>query len=155
MNVSFYLNKKLVEVDIEPATTLLDLLRNVLGIKSVKRGCEQGECGTCTVLLDGKPVNSCILLTPQVRERYITTIEGLENQQLMKKLRNAFIKNGAVQCGFCTPGMLLSSYALLKDNPRPTEKEVKKGLEGNICRCTGYVNIIRSVINAAEMMATE
>jgi carbon-monoxide dehydrogenase small subunit len=155
MNVSFYLNKKLVEVDIEPAITLLDLLRNVLGIKSVKRGCEQGECGTCTVLLDGKPVNSCILLTPQVRGRYVTTIEGLENQQLMKKLRNAFIKNGAVQCGFCTPGMLLSSYALLKDNPRPTEKEVKKGLEGNICRCTGYVNIIRSVINAAEMMATE
>lgn len=155
MIVSFILNNEQVEVEVKPSTTLLELLRGELMINSVKRGCELGECGACTVLMDGKPVNSCIMLTPQVDGRHVTTVEGLENQPLMKKLRNVYMENGAVQCGFCTPGMLISSYALLKNNSKPTEYEVKKGLEGNICRCTGYVNILKSVMNAAERIAGE
>jgi len=153
--VSLYLNNESVNIETEPSTTLLNLLRDDLKIHSVKKGCELGECGACTVLMDGKPVKACIMLAPQVNGRKITTMEGLENQPLMKQLRNAFIENSAVQCGFCTPGMLISSYALLKEKPEPTENEVKKGLEGNICRCTGYVNIIKSVLKAAERITAE
>jgi len=124
-------------------------------VTSVKKGCEQGECGACTVLLDGLPMTSCLILAPQVDGRHVTTIEGLAENPLMKELRNAFMENGAVQCGFCTPGMLLSSYALLRDNPHPSEEEVRAGIEGNICRCTGYVKIIEAILDAAERIAPE
>ena len=152
---TFDLNGKSVAVEAKSTTTLLDFLRVQLGVTSVKKGCEQGECGACTVLLDGLPVTSCLILAPQVDGRHVTTIEGLAENPLMKELRNAFMENGAVQCGFCTPGMLLSSYALLRDNPHPSEEEVRAGIEGNICRCTGYVKIIEAILDAAERMAPE
>jgi carbon-monoxide dehydrogenase small subunit len=151
----FELNGRSVEVEVEPTVTVLEVLRGELGITSVKKGCEQGECGACTVLLDGAPVTSCILLARQVDGRRVTTIEGLEENPLMKELREAFLRNGAVQCGFCTPGMLLAAYALLKENRKPTMEEVKIGIEGNICRCTGYVKIIEAILDAAEEIAPE
>ena len=155
MEVNFELNGKHVYIETEPNQTLLDMLREEAGIKSVKKGCEQGECGACTILLDGLPVTSCLILAPQVEGKRITTIEGLEKNPLMIDLRDAFIENSAIQCDFCTPGMLISSYAILRDNPQPTEYEVKKGIEGNICRCTGYVKIIEAILDAAERIEPE
>jgi aerobic-type carbon monoxide dehydrogenase small subunit (CoxS/CutS family) len=151
----FELNGKNIEVEAEATMILADLLRMELGIKSVKKGCEQGECGACTILLNGDPVTSCIILAPQVENKCVTTIEGLEENPLMKELRDAFLENGAVQCGYCTPGMLLSAYALLRDNRKPTEDQVKIAIEGNICRCTGYVKIIEAVLDAAAKIAPD
>ncbi len=155
MEVSFELNGEPVTVAVEPYVSLLDMLRDEMGVKSVKKGCEQGECGACTLLLDGAPVTSCLVLAPQVEGRYVTTIEGLEKNSLMIDLREAFIENGAIQCGFCTPGTLISAYALLRDNPNPSMDEVKRGIEGNICRCTGYTKIIEAILDAAERIAPE
>lgn len=155
MNVNFGLNGEPVRVEVSPSMTLTDMLREELGIKSVKKGCEYGECGACTLLLDGEPVASCIILAPQVEGRHVTTLEGLSKKALMIDLQEAFIENGAVQCGFCTPGMLISSYALLRDNPTPTETEIKMGIEGNICRCTGFTKIIEAILDAAERMNFE
>jgi carbon-monoxide dehydrogenase small subunit len=155
MKVSFELNGKDVIVETRPNQTLVDLLRDELGITSVKKGCEQGECGACTLMVDGVAVTSCIVLAPQVEGRKVTTLEGLEDDPLMEKLRAAYVENGAVQCGFCTPGMLISSYALLKVNTNPTQDEVKIGIEGNICRCTGYTKIIAAIHDAAERMYDE
>ena len=155
MKVSFELNGKKVEVETTQYTSLADMLREELGIKSVKKGCEMGECGACTILFDGLPMTSCIILAPQAEGHHITTLEGLEHNPLMIDLRQAFIENGAVQCGFCTPGMLISSYALLRDNPCPTPEEVKIGIEGNICRCTGYIKIIEAILDTAERIAPE
>jgi carbon-monoxide dehydrogenase small subunit len=155
MRVAFELNGKDVTVETRPNQTLVDLLRDELGITSVKKGCEQGECGACTLMVDGVAVTSCIVLAPQVEGRKVTTLEGLEDDPLMEKLRAAYVENGAVQCGFCTPGMLISSYALLKDNLKPTRDEVKVGIEGNICRCTGYTKIIAAIHDAAERMYDE
>jgi len=155
MKVSFQLNGKDIEVEAPDNRALLDLLRDDLGVKSVKKGCENGECGACTVLLDGAPVTSCLVLAPQVEGRTVTTIDGLEDDPFMVKLRQAFLEDGAIQCGFCTPGMLISSYALLKVNPKPTADEVKKAIEGNLCRCTGYVKIIEAILDAAERIESE
>ncbi len=152
MKVSFQLNGQDIEVEAPDNRALLDLLRDDLGVKSVKKGCENGECGACTVLLDGAPVTSCLVLAPQVEGRTVTTIDGLEDDPFMVKLRQAFLEDGAIQCGFCTPGMLISSYALLKKNPKPTADEVKKAIEGNLCRCTGYVAIIKAILHASEMI---
>jgi len=150
MKVKFNLNGKDIECDTRTNKTLLDLLREDLGVTSVKKGCENGECGACTVLLDGAPVTSCLVIAPQVDGRSVKTIDGLNDEPLMEKLRQAYLEDGAIQCGFCTPGMLISSYALLRDNPRPTVEEIKKAIEGNICRCTGYVQIIKAIQNASE-----
>jgi carbon-monoxide dehydrogenase small subunit len=155
MKVKFELNGKKVEAETPPYTSLLDMLREEFGVKSVKKGCEHGECGTCTILIDGLPMTSCIILAPQVEGRRITTIDGLEMNPLMIDLRQAFIENGAIQCGFCTPGMLISSYVVLRDNPNPSPEEVKVGIEGNICRCTGFTKIIEAVLDAAERIALE
>jgi len=155
MRITFELNGKRVECEARPNKTLLDLLRADLGLTSVKKGCEQGECGACTVLLDGAPVNSCLVLAPQVEGRAVTTLDGLVDDPLMAALRKAFMEDGAIQCGFCTPGMLLSAYALLRENPRPTEEEVKTAIEGNICRCTGYIKIIEAIMDAAERIRNE
>ena len=155
MKVSFELNGKGITVETRPNQTLLDLLRDELEILSLKKGCEQGECGACTLMVDGAIVTSCIVLAPQVQERKVTTLEGLEDDSIMKRLREAFIENGAVQCGFCTPGMLISSYALLKENPKPTQHEVKIGIEGNLCRCTGYTKIITAIHDVAERISAE
>jgi aerobic-type carbon monoxide dehydrogenase small subunit (CoxS/CutS family) len=155
MKVSFELNGKKVEAETTQYTSLADMLREELGIKSVKKGCEMGECGACTILFDGLPMTSCIILAPQAEGHHITTLEGLEHNSLMIDLRQAFIENGAVQCGFCTPGMLISSYALLRDNHNPTPEEVKIGIEGNICRCTGYTKIIEAILDTVERIAPE
>jgi len=155
MNVSFNLNGRGVSCETRPNQTLLNMLREDLGVKSVKKGCEEGECGACTVLLDGMSVTSCMVLAPQVEGRKVKTIDGFKGDPLMEKLQAAYIEDGAVQCGFCTPGMLISSYALLRDNPTPTEDEVKTAIEGNLCRCTGYVKIIEAILDAAERIAAE
>lgn len=151
----FELNGKYVTTELVSTITLLDLLRTYFGLTSVKKGCEQGECGACTVLIDGMPVCSCLILAPQVEGKRVTTIEGLNENPLMKELRDAFMENGAVQCGFCTPGMLLTSFALLRDNRHPTEEEIKVAIEGNICRCTGYVKIIEAILDAAEKISPD
>ncbi len=152
MKVRFKLNGKWVEVDAKPNEILLDTLRLKLGVRSVKRGCETAECGACTVLLDGKPVYSCTILTPMVEGREVITVDYLAETGEIQPLMDAFTEHGAVQCGFCTPGFILTAYAFLKQNPRPSEWEVRKAVEGNLCRCTGYQKIIEAILDAAERM---
>ena len=135
---------------IEPNRTLLQVLREDLGLTGTKEGCGKGDCGSCTVLVEGKAVDSCLTLATQVRGKSITTIEGLASGNDLHPLQKAFIEYGAIQCGFCTPGMILSAKALLDENPHPTEEEVKRALAGNLCRCTGYTKIIEAVMIVAK-----
>ncbi|MGC9397590.1 MAG: (2Fe-2S)-binding protein [Anaerolineae bacterium] len=130
--------------------TLLQVLRNQLGITGPKPGCENGECGACTVLLDGEPVNSCLVLAVEADGREVETVEGLSADGDLHPLQKAFIEHNAVQCGFCTPGMLMSAKGLLERNPHPTEEDVREALAGNLCRCTGYVRIIDAVLDVAR-----
>jgi len=150
MKISFELNGKPVIIDVEPNEVLLDVLRFKLGVKSVKRGCERAECGACTILLDGKPVYSCTILAPQVNGRKVITVDYLASTGELEPLVKVFIEKGAIQCGFCTPGLLLTAYALLKKNPNPTEEEVRKAIEGNLCRCTGYKKIVEAILEATK-----
>jgi len=129
--------------------TLLQMLREKLALTGTKNGCEAGECGACTVLVDGEPVNSCMMLAVEADGREILTVEGLAPEGRLSPLQQAFVEYNAVQCGFCTPGMLMSAHALLQRNPNPTETEIKEALVGNLCRCTGYVRIIQAVQAAA------
>jgi len=138
-------NGELFELEIPANRTLLDVLRNELGLKGTKEGCGAGECGACTVLLDDEPVNSCLVLALQADGRRITTIEGLSGAGELHPLQEAFIHHGAIQCGFCTPGMILSTKVLLDRHPNPTEREIREGLVGNLCRCTGYQKIVEAV----------
>lgn len=131
-------------------TTLLDLLREDFDYTGTKKGCELGDCGACTVLMDGRSVNSCLILAVEADGRSITTIEGLEQDGKLDRLQEEFINQTAVQCGYCTPGMILSGKALLMRNPHPTEKEVREAIGGNICRCTGYVRIVKAILAAAQ-----
>ena len=141
-------------VEITPSMRLLDMLRNVLGLTSVKEGCSEGECGACTVLLDGKAATSCTVLAVQARGKSVVTIEGLSSDGALHPIQQAFIDHDAIQCGFCTPGMIMSAYALLKYNPSPTREEIRRGIEGNLCRCTGYLPIIDAIEDAARRMRT-
>ncbi len=141
----FTVNGMLREVMVEPYQTLLDVLREELGLTGAKKGCDNGHCGACTVLLQGKPVNSCLVLALDVRDKEILTIEGLAQEGKLHPLQDAFLQHGAFQCGYCTPGMLLTAKAFLEENPHPTEEEVKEALVGNLCRCTGYVRIIQAI----------
>jgi len=134
------------EIMVEPWRTLLDVLRYDLGLTGVKEGCGNGNCGTCTVLLNGKAVNSCLVFAVEVEGKEITTIEGLYRQGELHPLQQAFIEEGAVQCGFCTPGFILTAKALLDSNPHPTEVEVRRAIAGNLCRCTGYDKIVRAIM---------
>lgn len=129
--------------------TLLEFLRDKLGLKGVKEGCGVGDCGACTVLLDGKPVNSCLTLAVEVDGRHVATIEGLCRDGEMSELQKAFIEHGAVQCGFCSPGMIMTSQGLLEENPDPTESEVRRAIAGNLCRCTGYERIVEAILDVA------
>jgi aerobic-type carbon monoxide dehydrogenase small subunit (CoxS/CutS family) len=137
-------------VDLDPATSLLAAVRDVIGLTGSKEGCDDSECGACMMLLDGQPVNSCSYLALQAEGSEITTVEGLADGDLLAPLQAAFLGEGGVQCGFCTPGMLVSATALLEANPSPTEDEVRIGLSGNLCRCTGYDGIIRAVLSVAR-----
>jgi carbon-monoxide dehydrogenase small subunit len=141
-------------VAIEPDRSLLSVLRTELGLTGTKEGCDDSECGACMVMIDGKPVNSCSFLALQAGGREITTIEGLAREGELHPLQRAFLADGGVQCGFCTPGMLISATALLHQNPRPTEDEVRVALSGNLCRCTGYQGITNAVLRAAEELAS-
>jgi carbon-monoxide dehydrogenase small subunit len=144
--INFMLNGESVQVEIEPHLTLLQLLRDKLELMGTKEGCGMGECGACTVLLDGKTVNSCIFPALEVDGKSVMTIEGLTDAQgNLHPIQKAFIEYGAVQCGFCTPGMVLSAKALLDENPIPTEEEIRNGIAGNLCRCTGYLQIIQAI----------
>jgi carbon-monoxide dehydrogenase small subunit len=142
-------NGKPVEVKVDPTWTLLYVLREELKLTGTKKGCEKGDCGACTVLLQGKPVNSCLVLALQAEGKEIETIEGLGTADDLHPLQKSFIANGAVQCGFCTPGMLLSAAALLRNNPSPTEKEIRTAISGNLCRCTGYQKIVKAIQDVA------
>jgi carbon-monoxide dehydrogenase small subunit len=144
--LSFKLNGEPVSIEIEPHLTLLQLLRDKLELMGTKEGCGMGECGACTVLLDGKTVNSCIFPAMEVEGKNIVTIEGLMDAQgNLHPIQKAFIEQGAVQCGFCTPGMVLAAKSLLDENPKPTEEEIRHGIAGNLCRCTGYIQIIQAI----------
>lgn len=145
VKVSFVINGKKREVEIPPNISLLELLRDHLNLTGTKRGCEVGECGACTVLLDGKPVYACLLLAPKVDGRQITTIEGIGEEGELHFLQEAFITHGAVQCGFCTPGMILAAKALIDENPYPSKEEIEEAISGNLCRCTGYWQIVKAI----------
>lgn len=151
MRVTFRLNGRTVEEQVAPNLTLLDLLREKFAMTSVKRGCDEGKCGACTVLLNGKPVCACLMLAPQVQGTELTTVEGLAEKGKLSAIQQAFLEKNGYQCGFCTPGMILAAKALLDHNPDPTTGEIKEALEGNLCRCTGYQQIIESVQGAARM----
>ena len=138
-------NGKPIEVLVNPTWTLLKVLREELELTGTKKGCEKGDCGACTVLLGGKAVNSCLVLALQAEGKEIETIEGLGTPENLHPLQKSFIQNGAVQCGFCTSGMLLSASALLRKNPNPTEKDIRRAISSNLCRCTGYTKIVKAI----------
>lgn len=152
--ISLIVNGKSYQVSVEPSETLLDVLRDKLGLTGTKKGCDTGNCGACTVLIDGKSVPSCLVLAVSARGREITTIEGLAEGENLHPLQKAFIDHFAVQCGFCTPGMILSAKALLDENPNPTEEEVRLALAGNLCRCAGYYKIVEAVLAAKDNIAS-
>jgi len=143
--LTFNVNGEVKEVLVDGTETLLFILRERLNLKGTKEGCGRGDCGACTVLLNGKPVNSCLVLAMTVNGMDITTIEDLEKDGELHPIQKAFIDNGAVQCGYCTPGMILTTKSLLEENSKPSDEEIKHYLEGNLCRCTGYVSIMRAV----------
>ena len=153
--ITLRVNGERHEIAVQPHHTLLEVLREELGLIGTKHGCELGECGACTVLLDGVPVLSCLTLPLEVQESEITTIEGLEQHGKLHPLQETFAELGAAQCGYCTPGMLLSGAALLKQHSRPTREQMKEALAGNLCRCTGYTKIYEAVDAAAERMQSE
>ena len=143
-------NGGLCKLEVFPSTVLLDVLRDELGLTGTKRGCETGYCGCCTVLLGGKAIHSCSILAFRAKDHEILTIEGLEKDGKLHPLQKAFMDRGASQCGYCSPGMILSGKALLDSNPNPSEAEVRRALSGNLCRCTGYLPIIEAVLSVAQ-----
>ena len=150
MRININVNGKKYDLDVQPQERLLDTLRGKLRLTGAKEGCGEGECGACTVIMDGKAVNSCMILAYQARNTNIITIEGLAQQGQLDIIQKAFVNNGAVQCGYCTPGMVMSAKALLMSNPNPSEDEIRTTIAGNLCRCTGYVNIIKAIQAAAN-----
>lgn len=146
----FTVNGELVSVEVEPHWTLLRVIRDELRLTGTKEGCMEGECGACTVLVDEKAVNACLILAVDMDGKTITTIEGVAHRSELHPLQKAFVEKGAVQCGFCTPGMIMSSKALLDVNPHPSEEEIRFALAGNLCRCTGYVKIVKAIQAVAE-----
>ena len=148
MPTKFEVNGKPVEVNVEPRMTLADCLRNVLRLTGTHLGCEHGVCGACTVLLDGEAVRSCLMLAVQAEGRSITTVEGLSNDDDLTPLQKSFRKHHALQCGFCTPGMITTAHALLSEEPNCDAARVRDVLSGNLCRCTGYISIVEAVLDA-------
>jgi carbon-monoxide dehydrogenase small subunit len=148
--LSFTLNGESVEALVQPYETLLDALRETIGLTGPKEGCGTGDCGACTVHLDGKPVASCLVLALQARGRSVLTIEGLSENGVLHPLQDAFVRHGVPQCGFCIPGVLMAAAALLAEKPRPTDDEIRYGIAGNLCRCTGYTKMLAAISEAAH-----
>jgi len=148
--ISLTVNGELYTRVVKPNMILLDFVRDELGLTGTKRGCETGDCGACTVILNGQPINSCQMLAMEANGKQVLTIEGLSNGKELHPLQEAFIEYGAIQCGFCTPGMILIAKALLDRNPNPTEQEIREAISGNLCRCTGYVKIIEAIRAVAQ-----
>ncbi len=150
--LEFSVNGRPIGIEVEPHLTLSEVLRDVLGLLGTKEGCGTGDCGACTVLVNGRPVASCLMLAIEAEGQQVTTVEGLAIEGQLHPVQKAFVAHGGLQCGFCTPGMLMSSVALLSQNPQPTEGEIRAALAGNLCRCTGYDKIVRAVQAAVEEM---
>jgi carbon-monoxide dehydrogenase small subunit len=150
--ISIMVNGKSYKISTPPWRTLLEVIREDLGLTGTKEGCGLGECGACTVIMDGRAVNSCLVLATEADGKQITTIEGLADGDKLHPLQQTFIDHGGLQCGFCTPGMIISAKVLLDENPTPSDEEIKRGIAGNLCRCTGYTKIIESIKAAAENM---
>lgn len=146
-------NDEAVEILVQPWDTLLDALRERLELTGAKEGCGTGDCGACTVHLDGKPVASCLVLALQARGRAVRTIEGLGRREALHPLQDAFVRHGVPQCGFCIPGVLMAAAALLEETPRPSEREIRYGIAGNLCRCTGYTKMVAAIADAATALA--
>jgi len=153
VNIRFTINGRAAERAVDAETRLLDLLREGLALTGTKEGCGEGECGACTVLVDGRAINSCLMLAPQIDGKDIVTIEGLADGDRLHPIQQAFVDSGGVQCGFCTPGFIMATFALLTENTDPSDEEIRAALEGNLCRCTGYEKIIDAVQLAARRMA--
>ncbi|MCF8043589.1 MAG: (2Fe-2S)-binding protein [Desulfarculaceae bacterium] len=154
-NIELIVNGDRYQVAVEPNRMLVDVLREDLGLTGTKIGCAQGDCGACTVLMDGVSISSCLTLAVEAHQRDLTTIEGLSTSpQELHPLQESFVQHGAVQCGYCTPGMVMSAKHLLDNNPKPSEEEIRQGLSGNLCRCTGYNKIVEAIGAAAEEMAS-
>jgi len=151
-DITLKINGETYEVSVKPSETLLEVLRDKLGLTGAKEGCDTGKCGACTVLIEGKAIRSCLTLAIAARDKEITTIEGVADGEELHPIQQAFVEHGALQCGFCTPGMIMISKAFLEDNPDPTEKEIREALVGNICRCTGYVKIVEAIQASAKEM---
>lgn len=152
--VALQVNGQRYDLLIPPWRTLLEVLREELGLTGAKRSCQEGQCGTCTVLLDGRPVNSCLYLAVEAQERNILTIEGLaQSAGALHPIQKAFVEHGGVQCGFCTPGFILAAKSFLDRNPRPSEEEVRQAIVGHLCRCTGYFQIVKAILAAAQELA--
>ena len=152
VRITFRINGKDIELEVDPGKMLLDVLRDQTGLTGTKRGCSRGDCGACTVIMDGKAILSCLTPVLQASGREIVTVEGLAHDGRLHPLQEAFLECGAVQCGFCTPGMLLSAKAFLEQNPSPTRPEVRAAISGNLCRCTGYTKIVDAIILASASM---
>jgi len=148
--INLKVNGRAWDLAVEPNRTLLDVLRHDLELTGTKRGCDLGECGSCTVILNGKPVNSCLVLAIQANGAEVLTIEGLAGPSGLHPLQRAFVEKGAIQCGFCTPGMILSASSLLQKHPKPGEEEIRTALSGNLCRCTGYQKIVEAIQSVGE-----
>ena len=147
--VNFFLNEDPVELEVDANKTMLNVLRDELCFTGTKEGCGAGECGACTVIVDGKPINACLVLAPELDGMHITTIEGISKGGELSELQKAFVKHAALQCGFCTPGFVMSATALLNENPKPSREEIVTAISGNLCRCTGYIRIIEAIEDAA------
>ena len=145
-------NGQLRQIYVEPYYSLLDTLRDVLELTGAKKGCDEGDCGACTVILNGRPVTSCLVLAHSARDAEVTTIEGLATPQSLHPVQGAFVERGGLQCGFCTPGLIMAAVGLLQENPQPTEEEVKFAIGGNLCRCTGYTKVTEAIMLAAAKM---
>ena len=149
-NIEVKVNGEWREAEVTATDTLLEVLRSNLDAVEVKNGCEQGDCGACTVILEGKPVNSCLVLAVQANGKEVTTVKGIGSQESPHHLQTAFVEHGAIQCGYCTPGLILSSVALLEQNPNPSQAEISEAISGNLCRCTGYTKIVEAIEDAAS-----
>ncbi len=152
MNLS--INGEPYALHVEPYCSLLDMLRDQLQLTGTKKGCDEGDCGACTVLMDGKTVTACMVLALDAHNTEITTVEGLRQGSTLHPVQAAFVEYGGVQCGFCTPGLIMSAVGLLRENPAPTEAEVRFGIGGNLCRCTGYSKVVQAILKAAETLRT-